>query len=234
MHRLFLGCNLWSALFLTAAALLGRAGSPWHVRVSIFAAFFACLVQCGAVALFLGAAKLVKEHVGRFNMPLAIIDRLNGVYHRLIPAAAIGATLAAAASVAGGLAHVDRAPVWTHATLAVAAWLYLIAVIPIEFRLQGKLHGIITDVERLLPAPAEIPSAPTLPGYRPDQVVLDRAGRARALLYIGLTIPLPYLGYTFISGHDLSYLMLPSAILSAGCLGWAAREYRGARRGHQG
>ena len=55
MHRLFLGCNLWNALFLTAAVYLGMTASPHHARVAVFAALFACLVQCGAIALFLAA-----------------------------------------------------------------------------------------------------------------------------------------------------------------------------------
>lgn len=234
MHRLFLGCNLWSALFLTAAALSGWAGSAWHVRVAIFAAIFSCLVQSGAVALFLGAAKLIKEHVGRFSMPLTLIDRLNEVYHRLIPMAAVGTTLTAAASVAGGLAHVDRLPLWAHVTLAAAAYFYLLAIIPLEYRLQRRLHDVVTDVERLLPPAGQAHRTRPMPGFSPDRVVLDRMGRAKALLYVGLTLPLPYLGYTFISGHDVSYLMLPTILLTAACLGWAAREYRGARPGNHG
>lgn len=234
MHRLFLGCNLWNALFLGAALVTGWTGSRWHVRIAIFAAIFSCLVQSGVVALFLGAAKLIKEHVGRFNMPLALIERLNEVYHRLVPAASIGAVLIGAAAVLGGMAHVDRAPARLHLLVAVAAYLYLLAIIPLELRLQRRLHGIVTEVERLVPPPGKIAGSPPLPGYRPDRMVLDGAGRAKALLYIGLTIPLPYLGYTFISGKDLSFLMVPSLLLSAACLGWAAWEYRGGRKGTHG
>ncbi|HET6373739.1 MAG TPA: hypothetical protein VFG76_10550, partial [Candidatus Polarisedimenticolia bacterium] len=58
--------------------------------------------------------------------------------------------------------------------------------------------------------------------HQPDRVVLDRAGRARALLYIGMTAPLPYLGYTYIAGRDLDFLLIPTLIVTIGCLGGAA------------
>ena len=229
MHRLFLGCNLWCALFMTGAVLLGASGNAWHQRLAIFAAVFACLVQSAVVALFLGAAKLIKEHVGRFSMPLSFIDRLNEVYHRLIPLAAFGVTLTAAASILGGAADLGRAPMWLHVMLAVTAWLYLLAVIPIEYRLHEKVHRLVTDVERSLPAPGRADEVMPLPGFRPDQVVLDRMGRARALLYVGLTIPLPYFGYTFISGQDVSWLILPTISLATVCFAGAVHQYRGAR-----
>ena len=229
MHRLFLGCNLWCALFMTGAALLGAADSPWHARMALFAAVFACLVQSAVVALFLGAAKLIKEHVGRFSMPLSFIDRLNEIYHRLIPMAALGVTMTAAAAILGGAAHSSGALPWLHVTVATGAWLYLLAIIPFEYRLHVKVHRLVTDVERCLPPPELAGETAPLPGYRPDQVVMDRTGRARALLYLGLTIPMPYLGYTFISGHDVSWLMVPSIVLACGCLAAAAHQYRGSR-----
>ena len=214
---------------MTGAAVLGWTGSPWHLRIAIFAAVFACLVQSGVVALFLGAAKLIKEHVGRFSMPLSFIDRLNEVYHRLIPMAAFGVSITAAASILGGAAHLGSAPMWLHIALATTAWLYLLAIIPFEYRLHARVHRLVTDVERCLPPPGQTDLVTPLPGYRPDQVVLDRTGRARALLYVGLTIPLPYLGYTFISGHEVSWLILPTIVLTTGCLAGSAHQYRGAR-----
>lgn len=233
MHRLFLGCNLWSSLFLTAAVVSGWSGATYHVRLAIFGAVFACLVQSGVIALFLGAAKLAKEHVGRFNMPLAIIERINEVYHRLFPMAAVGAALTAAAAILGGLAHVGRVAGWAHGTLATGAWLYLLGVIPLEFKLQSRMHGVILEVERHMPASEEAADARPHPDYRPDNVVLDRAGRAKALLYIGLTIPMPYLGYTFIVGRDVSFLLIPTVLLTAACLGAAWHQHRAARHENQ-
>jgi len=234
MHRLWLGCNIWNALFLVAAAWMGWAGSPHHVRVSIFTAVFTCLVQCGIIALFLGAAKLTKEHVGRFNMPLRLIDQLNSVYHRLIPMAAVGATWVAAAAIAGGLSHVGGIPLWIHSLLATGAFLYLIAIIIPEYRLLSKMHDVISQVEGLLPAQGSAGPVLPHPGYHPDRIVLDRAGRAKALLYLGLSLPLPYLGYTYISGHDISYLLIPTAVSTLLCLAGAAHQFAASRRRHQG
>ncbi len=230
MKRLFLGLNLWGACFLLAAAIAGFSGSRHHVRIGVFAAVFACLVQSGVIALFLGAAKLIKEHVGRFGMPLAFIDRLNEVYHPLLRCAAFAVVLMATAAIVGGLADVDRAPGWLHLVLAIGATAWFLAGIPIEFRLHAKVHALLVDVERRLPREGEDARGLAHPGYRPDEVVLDRTGKARALLYIGLTIPLPYLGYTFIVGRDVSFLLLPTLVLTPLLIGMSLRMFRSARR----
>ncbi|HKY33601.1 MAG TPA: hypothetical protein VJV23_13810 [Candidatus Polarisedimenticolia bacterium] len=230
MHRLFFGLNLWSAVFLIGSALLGWAGSRHHTRAALFASVFACLVQCGVIALFLGAAKLTKEHVWRFNMPLTLIDRVNDVYHRIVPAAAIGACLSAGAALSGGLADVGRLPGWSHHLLAVAALAYLLAVIPVERRLHARMHAVILDVERLLPPPEQAAGAPAHPAYRPDRVVLDRTGRARALVFVGLTLPLPWLGYTYISGREVAFLFLPSVAGAVVCLALAVQQHRASGR----
>ncbi|MFQ5701976.1 MAG: hypothetical protein ACE5HU_09050 [Acidobacteriota bacterium] len=231
---MFLGCNLWAGAFLAAAIISGWLRSPHHVRIAVFATVFACLVQCGVIALFLGAAKLTKEHVGRFGMPLSLIDRLNAVYHRLVPAAAVCSTLMAAAAIVGGLADVGRAPVWLHEIVALAAGGLFYTLVPFEFRLQSDVHRIIGDLEKFLPASDRREAAPPHPGYHPDRVVLDATGRARALVYIGLTLPLPYLGYTFIVGRDVSYLLIPTIVLTLAVLVAAAFQYRASRtpRGH--
>lgn len=233
MHRLFLGCNLWSILFLTATVVLGLAGSPHHVRVAIFASIFACLIQSGVVALFLGAAKLAKEHIGRFDMPLSLIDRINEIYHRLIPMAAIGTVWTAAVAIIGGAVDKGSAPLWIHRVLAIGVFAYLVSIIPFEFKLQRAMHEILADVEKLVPPAEKIPEAPSHPNYKPDRVVMDRTGRAKALLYIGLTLPAPYLGYSFIAGKDVSYLLVPTIIATVACLGASAHQFRAARRqGH--
>lgn len=228
MKRLFLGLNLWGSLFLAAAAVAARAGSPHHVRIGVFAAVFACLVQSGVIALFLGAAKLLKEHIGRFGMPLSFIDRLNEVYHPLLRTASMSVVLIASAAIAGGLHDVGRAPRWLHVLPALVATVWFMAAIPIEYRLHAKVHDLVIDVERRLPRDGQEPAAH--PGYRPDEVVLDRTGRARALLYIGLTVPLPYLGYTFIVGRDVAFLLLPTLVLTPLLLGLSWRQFRLARR----
>ena len=227
MHRLFLGCNIWGASFLVAATITGWAGWRHHIRLGVLATVLACLIQSGVIALFLGAAKLIKEHVGRFGMPLSFIDRLNASYHRLVPMATLSVATTAAAAIAGGLADVGRAPGWLHHLLSVATTILYVAIIPFEYRHHRSIHGIVTDVEKLLPAAA---GSAAHPGYKPDQVILDRIGRARALLYIGLTVPMPYLGYTFIAGSDVSFLLVPTIVVTVVMLAASFRLYRLARR----
>jgi hypothetical protein len=227
MYRLFLGLNVWNVLLLSAALVLGWVRSPLHVRGGILAAVFCCLVQSGMVALFIGAAKLIKEHVGRFNMPLSLIDRLNAVYHKLLFLGATATTLMAAVAILGGVADTGQVPLPVHLGLALLAFGFVAAAVPLEHRLLKRLNGIVTDVERLLPAPE---AAAPAPGYSPDKVVLDARGRARALCYLGLTLPLPYLGYTFISGRNVSFLLIPTVVATLLCLLASAHQFRAARR----
>ncbi len=230
MHRLFLGLNIWNVLLLSAALVLGWIRSPFHVRFGILAAVFCCLVQSGMVALFIGAAKLIKEHVGRFNMPLSLIDRLNAIYHRLLFRAATATSLMAGAAILGGVADTGRLPMPVHLGAAALAYLFVVVTAPQEHRLLVRLHGIVTDVEKHLPAPDAAGAMEPHPRYRPDQVVLDARGRARALCYIGVTLPLPWLGYTFIAGRNVSALLLPTIMMTLLCFVGAAHQFRAARR----
>jgi hypothetical protein len=230
VYLLVLGCNVWLVLLLTLSGWLGISGSRWHLLVSLFAAVFTALVHGGTVALFLGGGKLVKEHIGRFNMPMEILDRLNRIYAALIPRAILGATTMPVVGVVGGLAGTGYLPLWTHWTLAAAAYLYLLWLPLHEYRWLKRFHGIVREVDRRLPPDGAMEEAAPHPDYRPDEVVLDARGRARALLYIGLTIPVPYLGYHFIVGLRVAWLLVPTVLLTALCLGSSAYYYRRARR----
>ena len=226
MYLLVLGCNLWNIALLTVSAWLGIAGSEHHVKISLFAAVFAALVHGGGVALFLGGGKLLKEHVGRFNLPLSLIDRLKEIYVALIPKAILGAASMPLVGVVGGLSGTGLLPAWTHWTLAAAAYGYNLWLVPHEYRWLKRFHGLIREVDARLPATEEIESVEPHPKYRPDEVVMDTRGRARAFLYIGLTLPAPYLGYRFISGFSVDWLILPTLVATALCLGASAHYYR--------
>lgn len=229
MYLLILGCNAWSVLFLGASAWLGLTGSRWHVTVSLFAVVFSALVHGGGVALFLGGGKLVKEHLGRFNMPMGILDRLNEIYAAFVPRAILGAVTMPLVGVVGGLAGNGWLPGWTHWTLGLAGFGYHLWLVPYEFRWLKRFHGVVREVDAHIPAADEIESTAPHPGYQPDEVVLDARGRARALLYIGLSLPLPYLGYRFIAGFPVSWLAIPTIILTAACLGASIHYYRKSR-----
>jgi len=226
VYLLILGCNLWNILLLGISAWLGFTGSRHHITISLFAAVFSALVHGGGVALFLGGGKLVKEHVGRFDMPLAIIDRLNLIYKAFVPKAILGAAAMPVAGVIGGLAGTGVLPAWTHWSLALAGIGYNLWLVPHEYRCLRRFHGIVRDVDAHLPPQDEMAAAIPHPGYKPDEVVLDTRGRARALLYIGLTIPVPYLGYRFIAGFPVDWLMIPTILLTAICLAASIHYYR--------
>lgn len=231
MYLLILGCNVWNVALLGAALWLGVTGSPRHVSVSLFAAVFAALVHGGGVALFLGGGKLVKEHIGRFNLPRSVLDRLNEVYGAFVPKAILGAASMPAVGVLGGLAGNGFLPLWVHGTLAAAAYAYNLWLVPHEYRWLRRFHGVVREVDALLPPTAELAAVAPHPGYRPDEVVLDARGRARALLYIGLTVPVPYLGYRFIVGLPVGWLLLPTIAGTVVCLGSSIYYARRARRG---
>ena len=230
MYLLILGCNIWVIFLLTASAWLGFTGSSRHLLVSLFAAVFTALVHGGGVALFLGGGKLVKEHIGRFNMPLTILDRLNVIYGALIPMAMLGAASMPVVGVVGGLAGNGYVPRWTHWVLAVVAYAYNLWLVPHEYRWLKRFHGVVREVDAHVPPPEALPSVQPHPGYRPDQIVLDAHGRARALLYIGLTVPVPYLGYRFIVGLPVGWLLIPTILGTVLCLGSSVYYYRRARR----
>jgi len=229
VYLLILGCNVWNLLLLVASAWLGIAGSRHHVLISLFAAVFGALVHGGGVALFLGGGKLVKEHVGRFNLPTSILDRYNEVYKAFVTRAILGAASMPVAGVIGGLGGTGLLPRWVHWSVASAGLAYNAWLVPYEYRWLKRFHQVVREVDARLPPPEAIPTTAPHPAYVPDAIVLDARGRARALLYMGLTLPVPYLGYRFIVGLPVGWLLIPTVVLTAACLGGSARYYRKAR-----
>jgi len=233
MYLLILGCNVWNMLLLSVAMWLAFFGAPrTHLMVSLFAAVFSALVHGGGVALFLGAGKLIKEHLGRFNMPAAILDRLNEVYHAFIPRAILGAAVMPLVGVVGGLAGNGWVPRPVHAALGIAGYVYLAWLVPHEYRWLRRFHGIVGEVSRRIPPEDAIATAEPHPGYRPDQPgPLDAMARARALLYVGLTLPVPYLGYRFIVGFEVgTFFLIVTVVATVTCLSASLYYYRRGRR----
>jgi hypothetical protein len=230
VYLLILGCNVWNVILLSVAAWLGFQGSRWHVTLSLFAAIFSALVHGGGVALFLGGGKLVKEHVGRFDLPERVLDRYNEVYRAFVPKAILGGWSMPLVGVIGGLAGNGYLPRWTHWSLSLLALGYQYWLIPHEYRWLKRFHSVVREVDALLPETEALKDVEPHPKYTPDEVVMDARGRARALLYIGLTIPFTYLGYTYIAGFDVEWLAVPAAAATAACLGGSYHYYKVARR----
>lgn len=231
MYRLILGCNIWNVLLLLVSAWLGFSGFRWHVLVSLFAAIFSALVHGGSVALFMGGGKLVKEHVGRFNMPLSILERLNVIYKAHIPKAILAGASMPFVGVIGGLTGIGKLPGWLHGGLALVALAYQIWLVPYQYRWLKRFHEIVLEVERCLPATEALDETVPHPDYIPDEVVLDARGRARALLFIGLSLPFVFIGYAYIAGFDVQWLSIPTMLGTFGCLGGAMHYHRRAKSG---
>ena len=232
MYLLILGCNVWSILLLTASLWLGFAGtSRIHILVSLFAALFSALVHGGGVALFLGAGKLIKEHIGRFNMPGEILDELNVVYRQFIPKAILGAWTMPLVGVIGGLAGQGWVPRWLHWGLGIAGYGYLLWLVPHEYRWLKRFHRIVRTVSARVPDEDKLEATEPHPAHEPDQPSpMDARARARALLYVGLTVPVPYLGYRFIVGFQVGTLFLIASVVGAAvCLSGSLFYYRRAR-----
>jgi hypothetical protein len=230
MYRLILGCNIWNILLLSVSAALGLTGSRWHVLASLFAAIFSAMVHGGGAALFMGGSKLIKEHVGRFNMPLSILDRLNVIYHAFMVKTILAGASMPTVGVLGGLVGIGLFPGWVHGGLALLALLYQIWMVPNQYRWLKRFHGVVQEVEANLPSSEKLEGTEPHPDYEPDLVVLDARGKARALLFIGLSVPFAFIGYFFVSGFSLGWMSIPVAVATVACLAGALHYHREASR----
>ena len=99
---------------------------------------------------------------------------------------------------------------------------------------DSGFHEIVQEVERCLPPSEVLDETAPHPDYVPDEVVLDARGRARALLFIGLSLPFVFIGYSYIAGFDVEWLLLPTGIGTIGCLGGALHYHRRATTAKSG
>jgi hypothetical protein len=225
MHRVVAGCNLWAILFLTVAVVLGWLDAPRHTAVGIFAAVFALLAQSAIFALFMGASKLVQEHVELFALPAQLLDRVNAIMFPLFRAASIGALAVLPFALFAGLGASGDVPTWLHLWAGAGAVAVLAVLLPGEVRGLRAMHQVLLDMEAALPERGSEPAPPPPRGAE----AIDRG--ARALIYVGSTVLFMALGYRYIAG-----IRLPAAVLwtagglAALCLALAlARRRRGAQ-----
>lgn len=230
MYRLIFGCNLWNILLLSTSVVLGFTGSRWHVMLALFATLFSALVHGGGAALFMGGSKLIKEHVGRFNMPLSIMDRLNVAYDAYMPKTLLAGASMPTVAVLGGLVGIGRFPGWAHGGLSLATLLFQIWMVPHQYRWLKRFHEVVKEVEAALPPSEKLQETEPHPDYKADVVVLDARGKARALLFIGLSIPFTFVGYFFVSGFRLGWMTIPVVVTTVGCLTAAWHFHRTADR----
>ena len=206
--------------------MLGAVHSPYHVGVGLFAALFTLFAQCANFALFMGASKLIKEHVELYKLPPAYLDRNNALLFRLLPWAFTGSFTLLFFAILAGLVISGEVPVIVHVVVGVLSMAVVAVALPPEVRVFRELHELLVDMEEVLPArPAQTlqAAAAAEDGPAPDL-------RPRALVYVGSTVLVAVLGYKYISGWPMptSFLLLAVgfSLLSLGAGGYLAVSRR--------
>ena len=158
MHLVILGLNVWALVFLALAVVAGYARAGFHANLGLLAAVIQVMSQSAVFALFLGAAKTLKETVKVYELPSTLVDRTSVIYFRLFPWALGGALIGATAAILGGAAGVLEARAqWrtAHGLLALGAFAFqAIATWP-EFQQIRAMHDILGDLARAVPPEAE-------------------------------------------------------------------------------
>lgn len=235
MHRVIAGCNAWAIVFLLAALVLGAMRSPAHVSFGLFAAVFGILAQSLVFALFMGASKLLKEHVTRYALDQRHLRAANAILFPLFRRATIGSLSMFAFTILAGLAASGEVAPAIHVAAGVAATLALAAVLPGEVRGLRAMHVVLHEMERAIPEPAagvpDQPAAPATPPALPDDAI-DL--RPRALVYSGTTLLALALGYRYISGWRMAHAVPAAVAIGIACLGAALVLSLRARRVRSG
>ncbi len=228
MRRLFAAANTVALVGLVATAILGGLHGRQHVALGLCTVVLAFFSHCLAMASFMGIAKLLREHVGRFDLDLRFIDRLNEIFHPQLAAVLLASCSLLAAAILGAVG----VPAWLHAALGFTATIIHVAAAVRIHRLQGSLSRLIDDVAALVPA-TQIPGRPAagkaIPGFTPDVVDWTRPDtRARFLLAVGVSLPLAAAWYELVGTRTLGCLWIPVALVACG-LGLAGALVHGRR-----
>lgn len=215
MHLAISALNAWSFVFLTAALAGGYFGSSWHVTLGLLASIIAVMAQSAVFALFIGAAKTLKETVAVYRLPHTFISRTSEIYFRLFPWATAGALVTAAAAIFGGLAHRSPAQLWIHGTLALAAYATNVAAAIAEHRQLRRMHDLLAEMAAATPAVAETAGRPT-PEAAGREIApgLQARARGKAILTLSALGLVTLLGYHFLAGGGLPPLVLVLAGLA--------------------
>jgi len=214
MHRVIAGFNVWALLFLLVTLGLGFTRSVWHVPLAVFATLFALFAQCAIFALFMGASKLIKEHVELFDLPRSFIERINKLMIPLFRWATGGSMVLVLAAILGGLDASGDASRSIHVGAGLLATVVLAVAVRFELPHLRGMHDLLREMEDALP---ERPT-PRPPADAPGPTEL----RGRALVYVGATSLTMVLGYRYIAGLPLpTSLVVIGVFFSVACLGLA-------------
>jgi len=233
VRRLFSCLNAFSLALLVVAAMFGYFRQPQHMVIGLFADLGAVFALCLSLALFIGAAKLVKEHVGRYNLDLELVERLNRIYHPFLATVLVCTGLLVVVGVLGGALLVYPRLGTVHGVLAVLGILaYGIGALRIS-RFQARLSDIVSEVEDRVPE-SESPGVPATAeareGFVPDVVDWTRnSTRGRAWMAAGATILVAALHVELVV-TALGWLWAVVGVLGATLLGVGVGVSRGGGR----
>jgi hypothetical protein len=237
MHLVISGLNGWSFGFLTAALLSGFLHASWHINLGLLASLIAVLSQSAVFALFIGAAKTLKETVRLYGLPGSYIERANRVYFGLFPWAVGTAMATVCAAVLGGLAGRSPAYRWIHAGVSLLAYGVMLAAAPLEHLQLRRMHQVLADMSAAVGPQAER----TLEGRRANRSAPGNAGeetgrrqpaaaretpdpraRGKAILTLSGLGLVTLLGYRYAAGavmSDLTLVLLALPLLAFAALG---------------
>ncbi len=225
MHRTFLTLNLFNLVFVLTAVVLGYMHHPQHMLVGLLADLSAIFAFSLAMALFMGVAKLVKQHVGRYDLDTSVIERLNSVYHPLLAAVLIVTSGLVVVGLLGAVLATGWVTPSIHGAVAVAAVCLQIWGTHRVYGLQSRLHVLVDEVSQQVPV-SPVPGSPAAgeakPGFVPDELDWQRQGtKGRAFLGAGASLPLVG-AYIHIVMLPLGLVWIPLGLFSALLIGVGA------------
>ncbi len=222
MRRLFSVLNAFNLLFLVTAATFGYLRHPRHMLIGLLADLSAVFALCLSLALFVGAAKLVKEHVGRYDLDLELIERLNRIFHPFFVTVLICVGLLVVVGVFGGTLLMYPQLARIHGAFAVLAiGAYTVGAFRIR-DFQRDLSALVAEVDDQAPE-TETPGVPAdgdaKDGFVPDVVDWRRnSTRARAWIAGGAALVVVTL-HIELAVEALRWFWGPVGVVSAALIG---------------
>ena len=218
MQRTFSYLNGFNFVFLLTAIALGYLGHPKHVLVGLLADLSAIFAFCLALAIFVGLAKYIKEHVGRYELDVVVIDRLNGIFHPFLATVLGCCGLLVVLGILGGTLFEHRHLARIHGILAIiSVGGYGVGAFRIH-RFHAELSRLLAEIADDVPE-THTPGVPAegraKEGFVPDVIDWNRRStRGRAWLASGVTLLVVML-HIEIAIKSLGWFWLPIALVSA-------------------
>ncbi len=226
MQLVFLTLNAVGFVLLMVAMSFGYVHHEHHVLIGMIANLSAIFTLCLPLAAFVGVSKLVKEHVGRYDLDEGIIDEVNAVFRPFFGTVLASAGIFVIAAILGASLLAVHSLAVVHGIVAILGCFGFIWANWRIWGFLGAISSIVERVEDLIPdpdsgdtvAPTSGESlAPPTPkeGFVSDSVDWSRnSTRGRARIAGGATILLAS-GHIHIAMTPLGWAWIPIALVAA-------------------